>query len=136
MVDKTLVTEFEEALEVLFSYPGTPTGRGDVQDEYFKLATHHLRRWSLQYFQGMSEKTISLENLAEHLAERERARDKTRSAEQTADHERRIAISLYHVHIPKLQESGVVDFDARSRMIRYLDGPFGDNRLESFATSR
>ena len=136
MFDKTLVDEFEETLHFLFAHPEADTDRGTVQDEYVKFATHHLRRWSLQYFQEMPEKITSLEDLAEHLAERERECGKTRNAEQTADHERRVAISLYHVHIPKLQKSGVVDFDTRSKMIRYLDGPFGDNRLESIDTSR
>ena len=136
MFDKTLVDEFEETLHFLFAHPEADTGRGRVQDEYFKLASHHLRRWSFQYFQKMSEKTTSLEELAEHLAERERARGKTQNAEQTADHERRIAITLYHVHVPKLQESGVVDFDARSKVIRYLGGPPRDNRFESIDASR
>ena len=32
-----------------------------------------------------------------------------------------VAIALYHTHLPKLADVGLIDYDVRSRTVRYRD---------------
>lgn len=60
----------------------------------------------------------SLSDLTEAIARRdseERGVPREPSLEE-------VAVSLHHVHLPKLQVSGLVDYDELSGCVRYLGG--------------
>ncbi len=55
----------------------------------------------------------TIDQLIEHLAERETEARNERPARDS------IEIKLLHVHLPKLAEAGIVEYDERSRQVRY-----------------
>ena len=66
-------------------------------------------RLVLSYFRDASEEHASLEDVATVLARRDHA-DETQ-----------VAIRLHHVALPKLDDVGLVDYDARTETVRYHD---------------
>lgn len=64
---------------------------------------------------GESDSPVTLADLAADLASRE--------SDETADRERieRVQISLYHNHVPKLDDVGIVEFDATERTVSLDD---------------
>jgi len=56
---------------------------------------------------------MALTDLADRVAERESDGDDCET----------VAIALHHVHLPKLAEGGVIDYDPRSETVRYCGRP-------------
>lgn len=78
--------------------------RRDVVDVCRRQETLHLR----------------IDELADHVAERSRRRGGPARAD-------RIEAALHHVHLPRLAERGVLEYDRRNGDVRYA----GDERLEA-----
>ncbi|MFC6763766.1 DUF7344 domain-containing protein [Natrinema soli] len=78
-----------------------------------ELLAHPYRRGILQYFVDAADETSSVGDVTTHLVDRERNRTGDRPDRD------RIEIALSHVHLPKLAEAGIVEYDVRSRGIRY-----------------
>lgn len=78
-----------------------------------------VRRQTVAYCVNASDRILTVDELADHLAdEREPSRDRlTRES---------IAAELHHHHLPKLADEDVIEFDHRSGHVRY----WGDDRLE------
>ena len=83
------------------------------------LADHH-RRSLLRYLVETPGETHSFDECARHLVQREAERDGGRPAHD------RVKVELHHVHVPMLADAGVLEYDARSREVRYR----GHDRLE------
>ncbi|WP_135302749.1 DUF7344 domain-containing protein [Haloarcula amylovorans] len=64
----------------------------------------------------------SLESLATAIAQTER------ESGLGAIPSHRVAVSLYHVHLPKLDAAGVLDYDRETNRVRYC----GDERIEAW----
>ncbi|WP_425499278.1 DUF7344 domain-containing protein [Natronosalvus rutilus] len=77
------------------------------------LANQHCRS-VVAYFRNASEDHASVDDVVTALARRDHA-DETR-----------ITIRLHHIALPKLNDVGLVDYDARTRTIRY----YGHSQLE------
>ena len=95
-------------------------------DELHELLSHHRRRWVLQYLRDCSTGWCSLKALAEHVTEL----DRERGSAGSPGLERRVAIELYHVHLPRLAQFGAVDFDQRTRTVRYTGNRLLDHYLK------
>lgn len=91
-------------------------------DAILSLLANHQRRDLLQYFLDVPDRTATVDECISHLLERCEERTGERPAHD------RIEAALYHIHIPKLVEAGVVEYDARSRDLRYR----GHERLEEW----
>lgn len=82
------------------------------------------RRAILQYFQSADDDVASLDDLVESLYTRD---------DQSADREQ-VAIRLHHATLPKLSDIELLDYDARTRTVRYYGHPllseWGDCGLE------
>lgn len=101
-----------------------PAGRGSVTgtdptdrpaerlDRLFEVLADERRRRVLYYLRGSDDPPASVDALAERIADADGL-----PAE-------RVATSLHHTHLPKLDESGVVAFDPRSGAVRW-DGVGG-----------
>ena len=77
------------------------------QDTVFDVLSNSRRRYVLYYLRQESE-PIQLIDLAEHVAAWENETD----IESLTDQERkRVYVSLYQTHIPKLADTGVVTYD-------------------------
>lgn len=83
----------------------------DIDDALDVLADRQ-RREVLEYLIEETSDWATIEELAEHLASPESKRT------NGARTEKALETRLYHVHVPKLEEYGFVEYDARSGAVR------------------
>ncbi len=80
-----------------------------------KAIAHHQRREILRFLMDSSDATTTIDDLVKYL--------KSREIEQTGNHpgcsSTEIKISLHHIHLPKLEEAGLIEYDQRSEELRY-----------------
>lgn len=77
------------------------------QDTIFDILSNPRRRYVLYYLRQEGE-PVELTTLAEHVAAWENETD----VESLGDQQRkRVYVSLYQTHIPKLHDAGVVNYD-------------------------
>lgn len=89
------------------------TGTGDITPTtIFTLLANDHRRYTLHY---LSQKVgaVSLGDLAEQIAIWE--------ADPTHDHYERILTGLYHTHLPKLVDAGIVRYDVEQETVELLE---------------
>lgn len=83
------------------------------QDDVFELLSSPRRRYVLYHLKE-AEEPVELTTLAEQVA----AWENETSVEEITEQERkRVYVSLYQTHIPRLAESGVVNYDKESGMV-------------------
>jgi hypothetical protein len=90
---------------------------GSADDVLAALAAE-ARRDTLRYFLETTERTATLDELASYVAGRvgglsDDAREDTR-------------LHLHHVHLPKLADVDLVDYDTQSSTVRYREHPFAE----------
>lgn len=90
-------------------------------DAILSVLAHHRRRDLLRYLIDSPDQTASVEACVDHLLKREGERTGERPSR---DH---VEASLHHLHLPKLADAGILDYDPRSREFRY----WSHDRLES-----
>lgn len=87
------------------------------QDTVFEILSNSRRRYVLYYLRQETE-PIQLTTLAEHVAAWENETD----VESLGDQERkRVYVSLYQTHIPKLAEIGLVEYDKEAGTVALAD---------------
>jgi hypothetical protein len=84
---------------------GSPVGGETSRDELFRALAHARRRRVLAYLRA-ERRTVPVEQVVDHLA--------TAGADTLAAR-REIETSLYHVHLPKLIDVGLVAWDDPDR---------------------
>ncbi|WP_436907912.1 DUF7344 domain-containing protein [Halosimplex marinum] len=92
----------------------TDDGRAVVElgaDERYELLAAERRRAVLAVLDERGAPT-PLDELAEAVAARERER-----AGGSADGHDRLAVSLHHVHLPRMADLGVLDYDAGANRV-------------------
>lgn len=88
------------------------------QDEVFDVLSSARRRFALSYLWrvgGSSE----LSTLADETAAWENG---TPVSELTSQQRKRLYVSLYQTHVPKMADLGIVDYDADTGAVRISDG--------------
>jgi len=106
------------------------------QDTAFEILSNSRRRYVLYYLRQQQE-PVQLTALAEHVAAWENGTD----IESLGNQERkRVYVSLYQTHVPKLADVGLVDYDKEAgtvalaekgeRMDQYLSEPEDTIRWE------
>lgn len=103
------------------------SGRGfhDVSlslDAILSLLAHYQRRDVLGYLADRPDQTCSIDECVAHVMKREEDRTGTRPGHD------QVATILHHVHVPKLTDAGLLEYDPRSRQLRYG----GHDRLETW----
>ncbi|NHN49782.1 hypothetical protein G9464_19620 [Halostella sp. JP-L12] len=101
--------------------------RDDVSsalDAAFDLLATERRRNAL-YCLREADDPVPLLELADRVADRE--------DESPSDARERVAISLGQVHLPKLDDAGVVDFDPQDRYVVHRGDPIVDRFLDHAA---
>ncbi|WP_158057374.1 DUF7344 domain-containing protein [Halorussus halophilus] len=91
--------------------PGEMSGKFD---EWFSVLADRECRYVLYYFSESDTSVASVAELAEHIGDHD---DYHRSDSD------RLELSLYHAKLPKLAEADVVEYDARSKTVRYHGHP-------------
>lgn len=82
-------------------------------DAMLDLLANSHRRYLLEYLRELPDRTGSFEEASKHVIRREAAR----TGEQP-NHDS-VQSMLQHVHLPKLADAGIVEYDVRSQAIRY-----------------
>jgi DNA-binding transcriptional ArsR family regulator len=77
------------------------------RDALFDALSHRYRRFALAALCGRDE-PVALADLAVEVTEQETGEIGENLSKERA---REIEISLYHVHVPKLDDTGIVEFD-------------------------
>lgn len=97
------------------------TSQTGTTQKYDLLAalTNQYCRFVVRYFRNASEDDASVEDLSSAFA-----RENDEDEDQAALH-------LHHTALPKLSDVGIVDYDARSKRIRY----YGHSELEDVLDS-
>lgn len=91
-------------------------------DATLELLANHDRRAIISYLRDAPRQTATVDELAEHLVERCAAQTGERPGQS------HVRSTLHHIHVPKLVDAGVVDYDARTQEVRY----WGSERLEAW----
>lgn len=100
--------------------PGLQTGSVLDLDEVLDILSREIRRDVISFCRGRKGQGATFDDLVDHVATQRRRRSDTFDT-------LRIEAKLHHVHLPRLSESGVIDYDSRSGDVRY----WGDERLET-----
>lgn len=95
------------------------------QQTTFDLLSHRYRRFVLHFLATRSNGVSDRLELATVVSEA--VHDEGVSPEDDLD---RIVTELHHVHLPKLADANVLDYDDRTGYVRY----WGEPTIEEFAT--
>lgn len=110
------------------------------KDTTFELLKSRRRRDALQYLKA-NEGEAKLGELAEHIAAKE---NDIEVSALSSDQRKRVYVGLYQCHLPKMQETGVIDFnknrgtialrEAHTQLEPYLEesGDDSDKRMEAY----
>lgn len=105
------------------------TSQIDADVLYGALA-HHRRRAALSCLADREE-PVDVPELAEAVVEAEGEGSRHDGSTGTV---RSVHLSLYHCHLPKLAEAGLVEFDPVQNRVRYPNHPGVDELLDIHAT--
>ncbi|WP_458205199.1 DUF7344 domain-containing protein [Haladaptatus sp. NG-SE-30] len=101
---------------------------GLSQDQVFEVLKSPRRRYALYYLRREGG-TVELSDLTDQVAAWE---NDTTPAGLTSEQRKRVYISLYQTHLPKLDDAGIIDYEREagkvhlSRRARELDTYLGD----------
>ena len=82
-----------------------------ITADLFDVLSNPYRRYVLSYLQGVDDHVVELSELVEWVL--------TQEADGRTEQRDSVSIALHHVHLPKLAEYGLIEYDARSNTIRY-----------------
>jgi len=94
------------------------------QDTVFDLLSSARRRYIL-YHLRQHEGEASINELASQIAVWE---NDVPPDELTRQDEKRVYVSLYQTHVPKLEEQGIVDYDGDTGVVRLTDRAYQVDR--------
>lgn len=100
-----------------------------TQDDVFEILSSPRRRYLL-YVLRQHDEPVELTELAEHVAAWENG---VEPDELTTQERKRVYVSLYQTHVPKLDDAGIVDYDPDSGLValtqraRRIDGYLEDD---------
>ncbi|MFA9501151.1 hypothetical protein ACERIM_00035 [Natrinema sp. H-ect1] len=82
-------------------------------DELLKLISHQRRRAILDLL-FTHDRPLTITDLRNEVVEKEQDAEIT---EIPSERVKQVQISLHHVHIPKLEEKGVVNYDSNRKIV-------------------
>lgn len=91
--------------------------REDALDTYFTVLSNQRRRYILNSL-GEYETPMALADLADEVAVREYDSPVT---DISAEEVKEISISLYHVHIPRMEDAGLIDYNQDDDLVTLLE---------------
>lgn len=99
------------------AHPKSSNEESLAMDRVFDALAHQRRRHVLHCLRNYDQ-TMALADLADEVSVRE---NETAITEISAEEVKRVYISLYHTHIPKLQDVGVVEYSQERDTVTLLD---------------
>lgn len=101
-------------------------------DLVFELLSDRRRRYALYLLYEQPDGVATIDEVTDHvtrLETRETGPGPTGEA-TTPQRKREIQVELQHVHLPKLEDAGVLEIDHRSETLRYWTQPTLEEWLE------
>ncbi|WP_247001328.1 DUF7344 domain-containing protein [Halosolutus gelatinilyticus] len=97
-------------------------------DLIFEILSVHRRRYALYYLHDQSDSVATVAELIDNVS----ALDQLQGETDLDPEERRnqIKTELQHVHLPKLEDAGLIEYDLRSETVRYWHQPSLEEWLE------
>lgn len=86
-------------------------------DEVFEILSNHRRRMVLYYLRQNGE-FLTVNELAEKIAATE---NEVPVDELTSQQRKRVYVSLYQTHLPKMAQTNVIDYDEDEGVVRLTD---------------
>ncbi|RKD94979.1 hypothetical protein ATJ93_1826 [Halopiger aswanensis] len=126
-------------------------------DLVFDLLSNRRRRFALYYLYDQPDGVATIDDLTDHVARLERRTLETEADTEslseseiesdsssnstgesdaasvstaTGDRRQQIQTELQHIHLPKLEDAGVLEHDPRSETVRYWTQPSLEEWLE------
>ncbi|MFC5277888.1 hypothetical protein ACFPM1_03775 [Halorubrum rubrum] len=112
-------TELTTTDEMAPSDAGSAGSEGPTHDEIFDVLCNERRRYVLRYLRERSEEQFHLGDMVETIAAWEN--DKRVGDVEYAER-KRVYTALRQTHLPKLDETGVIEYDGRRGELRPTDG--------------
>ncbi|GAB7020269.1 DUF7344 domain-containing protein [Halostagnicola bangensis] len=91
-------------------------------DLVFDLLSVQRRRYGLYHLADQDDGIATFDELVDNIY--------TREDDHGEDHRLQIQTSLQHVHLPRLEDAGILEYDTRSDTIRYWEQPTLEEWLE------
>lgn len=88
------------------------SGKSSSFNEVIAVLDRPIRREIVQYLAGGTEQEVDLDELVNYLSGKNLHTSQLSSGD-------RIALRLHHVHLPKLAETGVIDYDPNERRVSF-----------------
>lgn len=88
-------------------------------DTIFDILSHRRRRYLLYYLTQSSNEVAELSQLVDAV----RTFETADAATEDAPTEKSITVDLHHKHLPRLDATGVIEYDARQGTVRYDGKP-------------
>lgn len=96
-------------------------------DQVLETISNERRRYILKYFHQTDNDTAALDTLIDYVTTQEF--DSTPSDREREE----LSTSIYHVHLPYLQDVGLIEYDERSDRVRFYHHPVVDEWLTAIA---
>lgn len=103
--------------------PTRPVAETPSLDLVFDLLADQRRRYALYYLYDSTDGVATVDEIADHVVSLE---DQC----QVDDPQSHVITALQHVHLPKLEDAGVLEHDTRSQTVRYWSQPSLEEWLE------
>ncbi|MCU4925553.1 hypothetical protein OB905_06070 [Halobacteria archaeon AArc-dxtr1] len=100
------------------------TGTAPSLDEVFDVLSEQRRRYALYELWMREPGVATVTELTERVLALENRADESEAYQRT------VRTTLQHSHLPKLEDAGVVEHDARSETVRYWRQPSVEEWLE------
>lgn len=92
----------------------TVAGGGLAKKDAFKILSNDRRRHVLHYLENRPDNTAKLGDIARQIAAWE---NEIPLAEVTSTERKRVYIALHQTHLPKMADSGVVEYDSDDNVV-------------------
>ncbi|NGM69266.1 hypothetical protein G6M89_09640 [Natronolimnobius sp. AArcel1] len=99
-------------------------------DQVFDLLSNRRRRYALYHLYEQDDGVATTTALTNRVAELEVVAEQTHTTEVTDEFITAVRTDLQHVHLPKLEDAGVLEHDHRSETVRYWTQPSLEEWLE------
>ncbi|TYT61888.1 DUF7344 domain-containing protein [Natrialba swarupiae] len=99
-------------------------------DVVFDLLSNHRRRYVLYFLYDRPDGVATLEEVTDNVVAFENREEGSELVSEIDRQKLEIRTELQHVHVPKLEDSGVLEYDRRSETVRYWTQPTLEEWLE------
>ena len=105
--------------------PRVDFGAANELTEIFETLANARRRRVVYFLAENEDAAVSIEQVAEYVCRVEPARDAPESRRREE-----ITADLHHTHLPRLAGAGMIDYDRRTKAVRYVGRPSFDEWVD------